>query len=312
MSKKPFVKKVTALVLALCLTMGLATPMFANTVAAGQARAAVGADCSSAQKDQIYKDFGITRGSVNEITVTNAEERKYLLGLVSESVIGTKAFSSVYIMTTKPGDGLDITLNNITWVSKEIYQNALLTAGITDAKVIITAPFGVSGTAALTGIYKAYEDITGETIPEVAKEVAAEEMVITAELAEQLGDSENISALINELKLRIHDFKKMSDDQVKEEIKKIAVDLNINLNIEQLEKILKLCRSLEKVDLTKIKGRLESLSNSLGSLFAKGENLLEKAETSGFWASVKGFFSGIGSKISDFFSNLFGGSTTDT
>lgn len=53
-----------------------------------------------------------------------------------------------------------------------MYKNALATAGITDAKVLISAPFPVSGTGALTGIYKAYEDMTGVSLNDLAKNLA--------------------------------------------------------------------------------------------------------------------------------------------
>ncbi len=44
-----------------------------------------------------------------------------------------------------------------------MYISALATAGITDARIIVASPFEVSGTAALTGVYKAYEDMTGKS-----------------------------------------------------------------------------------------------------------------------------------------------------
>ena len=59
---------------------------------------------------------------------------------------------------------MDVTTSNITWCTPEMYISALATAGITDAKVVVAAPFEVSGTAALTGVYKAYEDMTGKKL----------------------------------------------------------------------------------------------------------------------------------------------------
>ena len=57
--------------------------------------------------------------------------------------------------------GITVETHNIDWVTGDMYRGALLTAGIYDANIIVAAPFDVSGTAALLGIYKAYEDITG-------------------------------------------------------------------------------------------------------------------------------------------------------
>lgn len=56
---------------------------------------------------------------------------------------------------------MTVNTSHITYCTSQMYISALATAGITDAKITVTAPFDVSGTAALTGVYKAYEDITG-------------------------------------------------------------------------------------------------------------------------------------------------------
>ena len=76
----------------------------------------------------------------------------------------------------------------------------MVTAGITDANVKIVAPYKVSGTAALTGIYMAYEDITGKKLDEDAKLVGTKELTITAELADEIGSADS-TAIVNELKL---------------------------------------------------------------------------------------------------------------
>ena len=47
-----------------------------------------------------------------------------------------------------------------------MYKNALATAGVTDANIIVAGPFQLSGTAALVGIFKAYEEMTGDNLDE--------------------------------------------------------------------------------------------------------------------------------------------------
>lgn len=76
----------------------------------------------------------------------------------------------MYITILDDGSGLNVSTKNINWCTEQMYKNALTTAGITDADVKVTAPFEVSGTAALTGIYKAYEDITGNSLSSLAKD----------------------------------------------------------------------------------------------------------------------------------------------
>ena len=68
---------------------------FADTIEGS--RTVIGADLDADEVASVYKEFGISQGDVKELTVTNAEEREYLKGLVDESLIGTKSISCVYI-----------------------------------------------------------------------------------------------------------------------------------------------------------------------------------------------------------------------
>ena len=134
----------------------LAVLMFASLGAAAyadgdvQARAVIGANLDENQIAAVYQLFNVKRGDVKEMTVTNAEEREYLEGYVDESLIGTRSISCVYVELLAEGAGMDVTTSNITWCTPEMYISALATAGITDARVVVAAPFEVSGTAALT------------------------------------------------------------------------------------------------------------------------------------------------------------------
>ena len=278
-------KKLTAAVVCAVMIMTIFVST-AFAVSAGEQRAVIAADLNEDQIEKIYNDFGIERGSVPEIRVTNSDERQYLEGLVDERKIGYVALSCVYIKTLNEGEGTNISIMNINWCTEEMYKNALQTAGITDASVKISAPKPVSGTAALTGIYKAYEDITGEKLNENNKETAAKELVVTGTLAESIG-SEEAAKLVEELKQILDKTRDMSDDEVREQIKLIAANINVTLTDEQIEQLLSLVRSLEKLD---IAGLTETV-NSVGSWFATA------------WQSISNFFKSIG----DWFSSIFGG-----
>lgn len=261
-----------------------------------EVRVTIGANLDETQIAQIYKDFGVERGSVAEIIVTNADERAYLEGIAPERKIGSVALSCIYIKTLSEGEGLKISTNNINWCTSEMYMNALVTAGITDAEVKVSAPFDVSGTAALTGIYKAYEDITGTTLSEIAKTIGVEELVTTGELAEYIGSEEAIQ-IVNELKKILDQTQNMTDDEVRAEIKSIAEAYNVSITDAQVEQLLKLCRSLEKLDIKQLQNKLVSLTKTL-----EGAKKVE-SKLSEFANSIKTFFG----KIGDFFSRLFGG-----
>ncbi len=287
-------RKYLACLMALLCLCTFGTTAFA--LEAGASRVVIGADLDAEEIAGVYEDFGIERGSVEEIVVTNADERAYLEGLVSDRKIGNVALSCVYITTLEAGSGLSITTNNINWCTEQMYMNALATAGITDARVMITAPFAVSGTAALTGIYRAYEDITGTTLSGLAKSVGAEELVLTGELAEYIG-SEEATELINELKKILDQTQNMSDDDVRAEIRRLAEQYNVSITDSQVEQILSLCRKLEKLDIDALKNQLIGLTETV----QKANTVREKL--SDFGQKITGFFASVG----QFFSNLFGG-----
>ena len=287
-------KKLLSFALALCIVLSAGAALALNE---GDARAVIGANLSEENKNQVYSTFGISRGSVTELTVTNADERQYLEGLVSSDKIGTNAISCVYVEIAKAGSGLDITVSdNISWCTRETYMNALVTAGISDAKVIVTAPVsGITGTAALTGIYKAYESITGTALDDVAKLVGTQELVITNELADEIG-SYDASMIVNELKKILDETQNMTDAEVDAEIRRIAKEYNVSISDFQISQLIKLCRSLEGLDASALKEKVESAQDAIKKLAGVQETANKFVE------GVKNIFQSIG----NFFSNLFG------
>ncbi|MBQ2769907.1 MAG: DUF1002 domain-containing protein [Clostridia bacterium] len=256
----------------------------------------MGADLTKAQRKAVYTDFGIEEGSVKELLVTNAEERAYLEGLIPDRKIGSVALSCIYIQRLEAGAGLTIRVQNINYCTEEMYKNALTTAGITDAYVMVSAPFPVSGTGALTGAYKAYEDMTGTTLNDLAKAVGAEELVLTGELSEYIGSAE-AAQLIGELKTMLDQTQTMTDEEVLGEMDAIAKMYSVSLTDGQKKQVLNLIRKLEGLDSGELQNKLTDLAKT-----AQGAG--KAAETvSKVYESVKGFFASVGS----FFSKIFGG-----
>ena len=290
-------KKFIAGMLAVAVSFLLFLPA-ALAVDSGEERVTMGADLTDRQREAVYQDFGIEEGAVKELTVTNDEERSYLEGLVPDGKIGSVALSCIYIKTLDEGSGLSIELHNINYCTEDMYINALTTAGISDASVIVSAPFPVSGTGALTGAYKAYEDITGKSLSNLAKAAGAEELVITGELAEYIG-SEDATQMINELKSMLDKTQSMTDDEVRVEIKKLADIYNVSLTSAQLEQVLSLVRKLEGLDADQLQKQLVGI--------AKAAETANKANevASVVYEAVKGFFASVG----NFYSGGFGGKT---
>ncbi len=266
----------------------------AEEIAEGKARVVMGADLDEEQRAQIYRDFSLAEGDIQGLTITNQEERAYLEGIAPEDKIGNLALSCVYIRTLEENSGLTITLHNINWCSENMYRNVLVTAGITDASVMISAPYPVSGTAALSGIYKAYEDVTGEKLDESAKKAAANELFITGALAETIG-STDATLLVNELKGILDQTQNMTDDEVHKEIHSLAKSLGIQVTDSQIEQLVGLCRELEGLDTQQLQEHLESIAGTVDS--AQKTN----AFFSALEKNIQNFFTNIGT----FFSNLF-------
>ena len=252
-------KKIFSLLLALLLVAGMAVPAYADV---NQSRAVIGADLSDAQVEAVYGMFGIRRGEAIELKMTNAEERTYLEGYVDDSLIGTRSISCVYVELLPAGSGMSVTTSNINWCTGEMYISALATAGITDASIVVAAPFEVSGTAALSGVYKAYEDMTGKKLDALAKLVSTQELTVTGERAAQIGAMDS-TAIVNELKMMLDVTQTMSDDEIRAEIREIASRYNVNLTNTQVEQLLTLCRSLEGLDAESLKARVQDVQNTL-------------------------------------------------
>ena len=252
-------KKIFSLLLALLLVAGMAVPAYADV---NQSRTVIGADLSDEQVEAVYGMFGIRRGEAIELKMTNAEERTYLEGYVDNSLIGTRSISCVYVELLPEGSGMSVTTSNINWCTGEMYISALATAGISDANIIVAAPFEVSGTAALSGVYKAYEDMTGQKLDDLAKLVSTQELTVTGELAAEIGAMDSTS-IVNELKLMLDVTQTMTDDEIRTEIREIASRYNVNLTNTQVEQLLSLCRSLEGLDAESLKARVEEVQGTL-------------------------------------------------
>ena len=288
-------KRLLCIILAVLMFASLGAAAYADGDA--QARAVIGANLDENQIASVYQLFNVKRGDVKEMTVTNAEEREYLEGYVDESLIGTRSISCVYVELLAEGAGMDVTTSNITWCTPEMYISALATAGITDAKIVVAAPFEVSGTAALTGVYKAYEDLTGKKLDDLAKAVSTQELTITGELANEIGEMDSTS-IVNDLKMMLDETAQMTDEEIREQIIQIAATYNVNLTDNQINQLISLCRSLEGLDADALKSRVEEVQNTLKKVSdAKTQVIGFVEQVKKVVTSIKSFFEKIGDII---------------
>lgn len=224
----------------------------------------LGANLTEQQRQSMLDLFKVDKDDVVLLEVTNQEEREYLEGLVPDKKIGTRAISSVYVEILPEGEGILVETHKIDWVTPEMYANAMATAGIENAKVIAAAPFNVSGTAALTGIMKAFEAATGEELSEEQGKVASEELVVTGELGDDLG-KDQAAALVKEIKERILKEGIKKPEDIRKVIIEIAADLDITLTDEHIDILAQLMEKIGNLDLNaeKIIGQLDKISKNL-------------------------------------------------
>lgn len=285
--RSDFVKKTLTGILCLALILSLFAPVFADVTSRC---AVIGANLTEDQIASVYRQFGVRRGDVLELTLTNAEERRYLEGFVADSVIGTRSISCVYVELLPAGSGISVSTSNISWCTGQMYVSALATAGVTDARILVAAPFEVSGTAALAGVYKAYEEMTGARLDDVAKLVSTQELTITGDLAQQIGSADSTS-IVGELKLMLDETKNMSDDEIRNVIVEIAARYNVRLTDTQISQLVTLCRSLENLNPDQLRQRVEEVQGTLRRMSeAKGKIVSFAESVKEFMDSLSGFF----------------------
>lgn len=253
----------------------------------------LGGDLSDQQKKDMLNYFGVDEKTANVIAVNIDEERKYLADSVSSDKIGTKSISCSYVEPTSSG-GLKVSTNNVYWVDSNMIKNALITAGITNANVKVTAPFNVSGTAALTGIIKGFENSSkGTKIDENKKQVANQELATTAALGDKIG-KDQAAKVINDIKTQVIKDKPKDEAVIKSIVQNAVKNNNLNLSSDDIDKITKLMSKINglNINFADIKDQLSQVSNQLKGVLTSPE--------------AQGFFAKLAAIIKNFFSKLFG------
>jgi uncharacterized protein YpuA (DUF1002 family) len=288
--------KVTSKWILIGLLLFLLIPIKALADAAvGEMTVTLGENLTDEQKKMLLAEMNAPDG-VEILTVTNEEEHKYLGDYIPKRLIGTKALSSSAITLEKAGTGLKVESKNINWVTEEMYINALATAGVKDATIYVTAPIPVSGTAALTGIIKAYELSSDKAIPEDVKQAANEEMVKTAQLGDQVG-SDKAAALMTKIKEEMAKNPPKTEEDIRAIIESSAKDLGITLTEQQIQSLIDLFKKLKDLNID-----WNAVGNQLDKAKEKLTTFLQSEEGQGFLEKLKQFFISLIEAIKSLFS----------
>lgn len=261
---------------------------------------ALGADLTNEQKNQVLELMGINPddiGNYDLVTVKNEEEHQYLDAYLDSSMIGTRALSSVVIVKRDKGDGIHISTKNISYCTIGMYKNALATAGLEDADVIVAAPFPISGTAALIGAMKAYADMEDTKVDKASLDAAMNEIVVTGELSENLGDKEQSEQLIAYVKKKVLEDGLDSAKEIQNAISEACDKFEVSLTDEDKERIASLMEKIGSLDID-----VDSLLKQAGSIY---ESLADMEGQTGFFAGIIAFFKKIADAILSFIQGIF-------
>ena len=308
MLKNSLIKKT---VLALTVVAGLSVSMtaFAKSSFTGEYRQgeilSFGSSLNQREEAALRDYFGVS-DEMEAIYVDNETAIKQL-GLAPDALDDYKGgwYSSAYVKLTDQG-GINVSSKNVSLVTNEMFANALITSGILNCEVIVSAPFMVTGESALAGILAGAEEIMGESLSEENKVVAKEEIDTTLEIADEIlnnpdneinssSDSSTVaSGIINDIKQQVIKDSPNST-QIEQIIVNVTNNYGVDLSEESTERIANLMEDVNKLDIDykDIKETMKNIGDSIS------ESLKE--------AGVKLKESGVLEKIGNWFVDLVRG-----
>lgn len=250
----------------------------------------IGNDLTDAQKKTMMKYFGISGDkSVQQITVTNKDEVSHLSGYIPLEQIGTRTVSCAYIKPTESG-GIKVRTANLQYVTANMIASTLADLGIKNCEVVSACPFQVSGTGALTGVMMAYEKATGTVINKDKKDIATQEVVITKDIAKDIGTAQAAN-IVNQAKTEVVQNNVTNKTDIQNTVTNIINNNNVNITEQQIDNIVDLVEDVANQDYDdsyvknleeigdNIKQELEAIKNDKKEDTDKSDKQEEKKET---------------------------------
>lgn len=283
----------------LSLSAAMLLSSMSNVFADSSRVVTLGTNLSASQKEQVLKYFGVNKDEVVVMEVNNQQEREYLEGVLPDSQIGTKTYSCAYIEPTNTGK-INVKTVNLSYVTSNMLSSAFATATAgMSANIVAISPFMTSGTGALSGIMLATEDATGEPLDEDKKEIATEEMIITGDIGQDIGQ-DKATGIVNDIKIEVIKNGTSDTVQIAETINNITNNYNVSLSAEQTKQLEELMLKISEQDYN-YKDMKDSLNNIAKDIDKKldaiGENVKKDV-----LETVKGWFEGFGDFVSGIFS----------
>lgn len=313
---KQIVKKVGATALALLIAVSAPAVSYAGGIDTtvinekwGKPTYAYGGSLSDEQILETEKLLGIeSPENVNRVSVTGEDLVRYL----GDGIVSTDSMiSSVLVTRQDKGKGVEVqieTPDNITQIAANQYANAAITAGVTDAKILVAAVRPVTGESALTGVFKAF-DANGERLSEDRMQVAQEELETTNAIVQENKEdnafsADQFNAAIAMIKAELQALReKQGELATKEDIQRIINEalekyqLNTIISQEQIDRLIALFEKYQNTDAI----ISPEVKEQLGQLSGKLQDIFKQAQDSGLLDQIANFFRQIWNAIIEIF-----------
>ncbi|MCD8051524.1 MAG: DUF1002 domain-containing protein [Clostridiales bacterium] len=293
-------KRLTAIFLAVCMALSVSAFALADgTGTEVKGYLVLGEDLTDQELETVLSYLQVE--DMDDYVVsytTNEQEHEAFDSYLSASVVGNRALSSILLVPGEEGDGISVTSYNITYCTVEMYQNALISAGVEDVAIYIAAPYAVSGTCALVSAMNAYSTLTGEEISEASADAAVDELVTTGELGDAIGSNDTAAELIALLKQQLLE-QDLNEDELSEAIDDACEEMGVTIDDDLKQEIIDLLLKLKNVDID-----VDALAQQAGQLYDK---ISETMDSMGITReSALNFFQKALQFVQNLLSSLFG------
>ena len=230
---------IVAMLCSMCLAVSTPIPAMADASKV----VTLGADLTDEQKNTMMNYFKADASQVQVISVTNQDEHDLLGKYIPSEQIGTRTLSCAYVKPTQSG-GIKVRTANLNYVTCNMIATALSTAGVTNCEVVAACPY----------------------------DLAAKEVVVTGDVAQQVGQ-DNATNIINQAKMQIIGDNIQNADEIYNIVYNIAEQNGVSLSQDEIDTIVSLLQQIaqQNYDIQEMKKTLANIQQNLEQSKAEAE-----------------------------------------
>lgn len=275
-----------------------------------------GAGLNEQEIDKTAEHLGVLGKDLLKMNIDGADIKRY----INETSSDKGMISSALVTKLPDGDGVVVeikTPENITEITQVQYANAAITAGVKDIRIDVAAVRPVTGSSALTGVYKALE-ANGVVLEQDRMVVAQDELNTVNEISKDNSgktdyQQKNFDTLIINIKNELNIFytnlpadKKITREDIQKIVDAAIAKNNLKgvLSQDNIQKLVSLFEKYSKTDAINSTEVISQLKDLSGNIVNRAKDLYGDAQASGLLDKIVKFFSDIFQAIVNFFKNL--------